>query len=534
MSTKLRDKDRQEKSPLNNIFIQLMNDLFRNKALIIRLTILTTIFLHNFCLFANPNFQVIYNSGEKKTTLAVKTNSGHDFVSFQDFADCLNARTYYSDQAKKAILYLDSQEIKVTALNPFVIVNNQIFQMPIDTRFLNTEIFVPVKYFVPLLQKYALMDIRLDEINRQILVSLTPQKGRLTSIDVEPKSNGLLVKICGNAKIAQSDITARIRKDWVYLDIYKGRIDSRLLKETDLRGPVKQIVPSQVSPNLAQISLKISQPVLDVKATLSEDARTIILSIRTKDKLSDDILQTLEKDRRKWQIDKIVIDPGHGGKDPGAVGPSGTYEKDVVLSIAKHLKKLLESRLKVEVLLTRNGDQFVRLNERTAMANRVGAKLFISIHANSNVNRKVRGSSTYILGPAKSEEAAEVARKENSVIQLEATRESYPDFNNEQFILSSIAQSEFTRESEVLADILQKTVTEKTSLRNRGVKQAGYYVLIGASMPNILFETAFISNRTEEKKLKSSRFQKKLAEAIFISIKQFKEKYEQMSSVLDY
>jgi N-acetylmuramoyl-L-alanine amidase len=482
-------------------------------------------------LQAEPGFQVNLGDG-KSVPLPVKYQDGFHFVALQDFANCLGSRTFYSEKAKKAILYFGSSEIKIGALNPFVVIDDKVYQMPIETRYLDAEIFLPLKYFAQLLAAIPAFNFQFDEAQQQINLNWGGTGGsNIARIEVEPKSNGILVKIICTQKFQPADLTARVRNDWVYFDIYKGVLNPDLLKEIPFSGQIEKIIPLQLSETLAQISIKVNQPVITTHIISQPNSQNILLSIQTEEKLSENVLRKLENDRKKWLIDKIVIDPGHGGIDPGAVGPTGLYEKDVVLKIAKFLKEMLAAEPGIQVFMTREDDRLIPLKGRTAMANRVGAKLFISIHANSVKDRRVQGSSTYILGPAKTEEAIEVARFENSAIRLEESQESYPNFDDEQFILSSIAQSEFTRESEELAALVQKSVTDKTDLRDRGVIQAGYYVLIGASMPNILFEAAFISNRAEEKKLKSANFQKKLAEALFESIKKFKEKYEQNPGV---
>jgi len=138
----------------------------------------------------------------------------------------------------------------------------------------------------------------------------------------------------------------------------------------------------------------------------------------------------------------------------------------------------------------------------------------------------VRGLTTYFLGPAKTEEALEVSKRENVVINYEQDHSAYADFDAESFILLALAQNAYQYESQELAAMVQEAISRKTRIRNRGVKQAGFYVLIGASMPNILIEVAFLSNRKEERLLKSPSFQRKVAEAIGESILKFKQKYE--------
>lgn len=486
-------------------------------------------FMFGFSALVFANYQVNFNNGQKISTLSVQKQDGFEFVAFQDFALALDARTYFSEKTKCASMILGAQEIKVSALNPFILIDNRIYQMPLDTRFFEADIYLPLKFLIQILKEYSAITIEFDESNRQLNLSYHNLKN-ITDLAFESKLNGILLKIYTTRQFQASEITTRLRNQWVYIDLYGGSVDSARLTRIALKSPIQQILPTQVSANLAQISVQISAPILDVKASAPENSNFILVSIRTQETLPDKVLKDLENDRKKWQIDKIVLDPGHGGKDPGAIGPSGVREKDVVLKIAKKAQQLLESQLGIEVYMTREGDQFVPLNQRTAMANRVGAKIFISIHANSNPNRRVNGISTYILGPAKTEEAIEVARFENSVIRLEATQDVYPQLDDEQFILSAIAQSEFTRESEELAAMLQATTTRRTGLSDRGVKQAGYYVLIGASMPNILFETAFISNKNEEKKLNSATYQQQFAEGILESVRLFKQKYEKSNS----
>ena len=232
---------------------------------------------------------------------------------------------------------------------------------------------------------------------------------------------------------------------------------------------------------------------------------------------------------KKFLIRKIVLDPGHGGKDPGAVGRTlKLKEKDVVLKIAKEVEKLLKKNLNVEVLLTRETDKFVSLRGRTDFANNHQADLFISIHCNAAYSRKANGSEVYYLSPAKSDEARAVEALENDVIKFEEP-DAIKRYTDLDFILYDMKQSEHLRESIELANMTQKLLVNNLGTKNKGVKFANFYVLRGAFMPAILLEIAFLSNKFEEKKLNSKSFQKKAAKAVYESIKQFKEKYDKMN-----
>lgn len=226
-----------------------------------------------------------------------------------------------------------------------------------------------------------------------------------------------------------------------------------------------------------------------------------------------------------WTMGTVIIDPGHGGKDVGCVGANGSREKDVVLDISRQLAKILLNK-GITTKLTRYDDRFVPLGERTTFANANRGDLFISIHCNSSKIRTARGTEAYFLSPARTESAVEVAVSENSVVQLEDNAGQYHDLTDENYILLTMATSQYLKDSEDLAGLALKEVVRSTPLSQRWVDQAGFYVLIGASMPAILFETGFLSNPEDEKFLASKRGRQKVADALARSILQLKSQLE--------
>jgi N-acetylmuramoyl-L-alanine amidase len=216
-------------------------------------------------------------------------------------------------------------------------------------------------------------------------------------------------------------------------------------------------------------------------------------------------------------VKKVVIDPGHGGKDPGAVGPSGLMEKDVVLGIAQKLQEKIRARLDLDAILTRSSDKFLPLEERTALANTQKADLFVSIHTNANKNKRVQGISTYILNVATDEEAARLAAFENAV--------STKRISDLEKILNDLMLNSKINESSRLADAVQqgllKGLRSYSEIKDLGVKQAPFYVLIGAQMPSIMVEVSFITNRWEEKRLGSDSYQDAVAEGILAGIQSY-------------
>jgi N-acetylmuramoyl-L-alanine amidase len=218
-------------------------------------------------------------------------------------------------------------------------------------------------------------------------------------------------------------------------------------------------------------------------------------------------------------IETICLDPGHGGEDLGALGRSKLLEKDVTLKIGLKLKKLIESRTGLRVIMTRDKDSEVSLNSRASIANNQQAQMFVSIHVNSSFRKSAYGSETYFVSlQATDPEALELAQKENR--NPEDPGETIK--NDElKMILWNMAQTEYIRESSTLAEYIQNELNDLLGTRNRGVKQAPFRVLMRTAMPAVLVETAFISNAAEEKKLQNEEFQDKIAYAIFNGISKF-------------
>lgn len=221
----------------------------------------------------------------------------------------------------------------------------------------------------------------------------------------------------------------------------------------------------------------------------------------------------------------VVIDPGHGGDDMGAQGPSGLAEKDVTLDVARRLKARILSEMDAEVILTRDADKTMALDDRTSIANHNRADLFVSIHANASKRGNARGAETYFLSyQATDDDSRAVAAIENNTLGLE---EGVQKNGNLEMVLWDLAQSAFLKESSVLAEMVQENLNDALDIANRGIKQAPFRVLMGATMPAILIEVAFITSPEEEKRLKDSAFKDRLSGAIFESVRKFHDKYVQ-------
>ena len=218
------------------------------------------------------------------------------------------------------------------------------------------------------------------------------------------------------------------------------------------------------------------------------------------------------------KIGRIVIDPGHGGHDTGTIGRNGFTEKELVLDVSLRLGKLLQSKMGAEVVYTREDDTFIPLESRTAVANQNQADLFLSIHANSSRDRGARGIETYYLNFTSSEDALEVAARENAV--------SEKSIHELQDLVKQIALKDKIEESREFASEVQTALytglsKKNKGLRNRGVKKAPFVVLIGANMPSILAEISFLSNTTDARQLKTPHYRQRIAEALYKGVAKY-------------
>lgn len=294
--------------------------------------------------------------------------------------------------------------------------------------------------------------------------------------------------------------------DRLYFDLFSARITSEIKKNLSVSdGILKSIRVGQFKPYTVRVVLDLDRMENYNVFTLDDPAR-LIIDVDTKR------IESLTTKRI------VVIDPGHGGHDPGAIGPTGLQEKDVVLDIALKLKNILSKDPSLEVHLTRDRDIFIPLEERTAIARKKEADLFVSIHANASPNRAARGVETYLLNWTNDEEAMRVAAREN-YISMKRMKERMAAYKSDvERILNDLSRDYKREESLKLAYLVQNSIITDIGKRykriNLGVKQALFYVLVGASMPSILVEVSFISNPEEERLLSQEAYRATIAESI--------------------
>ncbi len=299
--------------------------------------------------------------------------------------------------------------------------------------------------------------------------------------------------------------------------------DSKMVKEIHTKLPVgdgilKAVRAGQYDADTVRIVLDL-ETMEDFNAFVLDDPAKLVIDVNAKKNEKHDGFAASKK--------VIVIDPGHGGHDSGACGPNGLKEKDVVLDIALKVRDILSNDPNLKIVLTRDKDVFIPLPERTLIALRNNADLFVSIHANASPRSGARGIETYLQNWTTEEEAIRVAARENYVT-VKRMKEKMAQYRNDDVgkILSDLNRDYKRDESIALANYVQRSLyasAAKVNARtiNLGVKQAMFFVLMGANMPSILAEVSFISNPHEEKLLSTEAYRKVLASSIAAGIKTY-------------
>lgn len=361
----------------------------------------------------------------------------------------------------------------------------------------------------------------------------------ITGMKVDELANGVVIRFkASGAKTAVSYIKPdKAGNASLTFETAKGNPAD--IFRTFSQGLIKEIRAIPLGKGAMQINISLNTEFFNVKSSdyqWEPRTNTYVVSVMSDIDVQEvyrlekekRIKQELAKDLQKWKFDTIVLDAGHGGKDPGAIGLGGTREKDIVLRLVLDLGAIIKREWSdIKVVYTRSDDRFIPLKQRGKIANRNDGKLFVSIHCNAAENRAAKGAEVYILGPHKNQAALRVAMLENAAIKQEEDYQTkYKGFSEEHMIMSSLAQNAFTLQSKEAARHVLEGMEKKTKINGRGVRQAGFMVLWTPSMPSLLVEAGYLSNREEEKMLRRREVQKNIARGIFNGLKQYRASYE--------
>lgn len=425
----------------------------------------------------------------------------------------------------KLILSAGDRTLVFTQDNPFYTNNGETYQLPCVPIRTGGHLYLPASVLAEVMGTFSADTLVWSAESGRI--HIPRPLFSIETIECESRANGTLIDISMNDSLAYNYAYAFPN---LVFRFPEATIDTASQPDLCPEGLVDSVSAVQYN-NSVQFTLVLARRIEEPRVSASDDGRQLLVSLRARDSAEAINDSVLFSKPTQETISTIVIDPGHGGRDPGALGPGGVQEKDVVLAIGLKLRKLLKGKTNFEVHMTRDKDVFVPLRDRTRFANEKGADVFVSIHANSIGGGKRRRATTkgykvYFLSEAKNEADKLVAMTENAVVELE---ESPPDLDMLQSVIIQMINNEYLNESQDLSILLAESFgksLKKVGKLHLGVGQAPFWVLNGAYMPSVLIETAFISNPAEAKLLATSDFQENAAEAIVEALVQFKKKYE--------
>jgi N-acetylmuramoyl-L-alanine amidase len=479
--------------------------------------------------------------GKETTYIPVFIRQGMTYLPVRLFADVLGIKYALLHNDESIKFYFPQYNLIVTSKNPYLILESkenlqEIVQLPTSTYMINNHIYVPLNYSLKTLEKALGTSIdfkepdllTVEEFKKKEDSDLKDNKANknfsITGLTLDEKANGTLIRLRSEKRIPS--YTSSFKEGIVYITLKNSSADVNKMKKSGGKGVIKEIKAKNVRNNL-ELQISVTKDYTASEVLNIDNSNDLMITIHNKIFSNKD---SNNKNKEKWDFDVIVIDAGHGGKDVGAIGINGVREKDINLGVALKLGKLIETNMKnVKVVYTRSNDTFVELYKRGKIANEKGGKLFISIHCNSTPQRPTNASGfeVYLLRPGRTQEAIQIASRENGVIQYEDNPKRYEKLTDENFILVSMAHSSYMKYSEKFSDLLDKQFGNNLNYGSRGIKQAGFYVLVGASMPSVLIETGFLTNRKDAAYLNSDNGQSKIAESILNAIKNYRDYYQQ-------
>ncbi|UCG51912.1 MAG: N-acetylmuramoyl-L-alanine amidase [Candidatus Latescibacterota bacterium] len=481
---------------------------------------------------AQETITVVYDDGRRADEISawrLDSESEELFFRANDVARIFKATQFWNASTRKVVRGIHRTRFTITVDTRVVVIDGDPIMLRNDVRYDSGFVMIPMEFLLDIVPPYTLNLLNWDpNTNTLVVEKVGYNVTRLTFATTAERSTATID--LGEPLLHHVDSST---PGLVRLKLYGGRIDTEAFEVSDAHGLFDKVRAEQTDRD-AYVYFDIKRYTSRVVVE-REESPPKILVILEKGELPEipepeyagkkrvEVVDRRSVERKRLRIETVVLDPGHGGKDHGKTGVTGVLEKDVNLDIAKKTRDVLIQELGVQVVLTREDDRLLSLTKRTELANQIEGDLFISIHCNSWFSDETGGFEAYFLSPARTEWDRAVAMAENAADDFfDTATDAASDID---FILWDIVQNEFINESSHFAELLQKAMNERLSIRNRGVKQANFTVLQGAHMPAVLVETAFLSNPEEEQLLVNEEFQTRVAEGIADAVRKFKERY---------
>ncbi|OQY26825.1 MAG: hypothetical protein B6244_12620 [Candidatus Cloacimonetes bacterium 4572_55] len=478
----------------------------------------------------SADISVQYHDDREDRRIQVAEMNKTIYVPISAVSEIFSADKYWRQESRQMALHIGDKRFILIVDNPIIESASGLHHLRTPVLYRSGTIWTPIQFIESVIDSFVPEDVVWHpEIN---LLSLTIPKDNITILDMEFTAEYQETRVIIHAKKPLRFLTDKSKPGHLIVEIKGGQADAQKFTFPDPNGFIIDTSAENRDEDFV-LDFHYHAGAKSYRIESYDDPPRIEAHFFGYD-VDEEPEPPQIRDRKDntttrnyvSDFDLIVIDPGHGGKDPGAIGPNGTYEKDITLDIAQQVVKQIEKELGVRAVLTRTDDSFVSLRKRTEMANRMNADLFISIHCNASPSPKAHGTETYFLSLAKTNEARAVAARENASLKFEMPGDAVETMGDLDFILWDLAQYEYLEESSMLAEIAHEELAKKLDITGRRVGQAPFYVLNGAYMPAILVETAFISNKEEEKLLNTARFRERASDAVVSAIGRYKRLYD--------
>ena len=445
------------------------------------------------------------------------------YVSTSGAAALFGARRDWQEEGHRLVFRAGGRDFHLTAGSRLVTgdAGETLLRAPVFAR--AADLWVPLEFLTRVVGPALRESVRWDP--SRLTLGVGEERADVTGLRVEELASATALHFTCDTSLAYRAESPE--PGLLLLKIYGGTVDLAQVVLNTPQGLVEAVSAEQVGTD-ALIRVRVSSLVTRHRAYAAEDGGEIVLVLEEEPSgalpeptprgpLTPVPAAESPTPDRVTTVRTVVIDAGHGGDETGRVGPGGAQEKDVNLAVARELKRVLERQGGLEVVLTRDDDSAVPLARRAEIANQAGGDLFVSLHCNGWFSERATGVETYFLSPARTDRDASVAREENWAAEGEA--------QDLEFILWDLVQNRFITDSSDLAEGVQAGLCRALGAENRGVKQAGFRVLVGAYMPAVLVEMGFLSNGAEETRLIDPEHQRLLARTIGEAILEYRDRH---------
>jgi len=468
-------------------------------------------------LAQSSEIKILLDNKSLETLVPSVIENGRLFITARNVVEALGGRITWFPALKLMTININSRTARLVIDDPSLEIDEKVIPLEMPTRIIDNRVMIPLE----VIKIIAEVDIKWDNQAKTLFINtIRPYLLEIRNYSYPDKTR-VVIDLSEKTEFRADKL---INPDRIFIDIMgsdaKLEDTSEQIKIDD--GVIKTVRTAQFNEEITRVVFDLYQETRYELFSLIEPDRVVIDIFKSGEEAA--ISETLPAKSEEKPIPKpeitgervVIIDPGHGGKDPGAIGPTGLKESEVTLGIALYLEKLLKGAA-IPTYLTRSKDEFVYLEDRTNFANQKNGFVFVSLHANSVLNHRpsAKGIETFLLSSKYiGASARDVADRENRASS------AHPELDTDLAkIIADLEESANINYSFDFADIIQIKLVEYLKLENRGIKQAPFVVLKGANMAAVIVEVAFISNPKEEELLKSNKFRENTAQALFEAIK---------------